>query len=290
MALLTLDFESQFMGSNQNVNIILPDKPRELTPAQFYGKQRKYKVLWLLHGTFGGYSDWIRKSNIETYACEKNMIVVMAGIGNADYVNWNGFTLGLDSEKYFTEELMPLVYNWFPASDARQDNFIAGLSMGGEGTLKFALKYPELFEAAAVMSYIPEEMDSHRKEFQELFDKLPEDVYHNSADVLHSLQRQYNVMHNCGSVDAYLKSDYNLWRILKECDHSKLPRLLFACGTDDVLFADKIDAFKEYLKQIHLNVEWTLGKGNHEWRVWERDIQIALDFFDPTEDKQGNVF
>lgn len=290
MALITLDFESQYMGSNQNVNIIVPDKPRELTPKQFYESGKKYKVLWLLHGTFGGYSDWIRRSNIETYACEKNLIVVMAGIGNADYENWNNFTLGLDSESYFIKELMPLVYNWLPASSAREDNYIAGLSMGGKGTLKFALKYPELFDAAAVLSYIPSEMDSHAEEYQELFDRSPEEIYHNTNDVMHSMQRQYNVMHNCGSVENYLNSDYNAWRILKQCDHSKLPRLLFACGTDDVLFASQIEPFKQYLKEIGLDVEWTLGPGNHEWRVWERDIQIAIDFFGLNEDKQGNAF
>ena len=45
MALLTLDFESEYMGSNQNVNIIMPDKPRDISCQQFYGNKKKYKVL-----------------------------------------------------------------------------------------------------------------------------------------------------------------------------------------------------------------------------------------------------
>ncbi len=68
MALVHINFESEFLATNTDVNIILPDKPREKTPAQFYGSGAKYKVLWLLHGTFGDYTDWIRKSNIELYA------------------------------------------------------------------------------------------------------------------------------------------------------------------------------------------------------------------------------
>lgn len=36
MALITLDFESEYMGSNQNVNIIMPDKSREISCQQFY--------------------------------------------------------------------------------------------------------------------------------------------------------------------------------------------------------------------------------------------------------------
>ncbi len=290
MALLTLDFESKYMGSNQNVNIILPDKPRDITCKDFYGNKEKYKVLWLLHGTFGGYSDWIRKSNIETYACERNLVVVMPGIGNADYENWPTFTLGLNAEKYITEELMPLVYNWLPCSNQREDNFIAGLSMGGKGTLHLAIKYPHLFSKVAVLSYLPSDMEGDKKDLQELYEKSLDEVISNE-DVMHSKQRLYNCMHNMGSVDAYLNSYYNLRRKLKESDLKQLPEFLYACGTDDVIFKDEIKPFQSFLKEIGLEAKWTLGPGNHEWRVWERDIQIALDFFDDsTQDVKGNAF
>lgn len=56
---------------------------------------------------------------------------------------------------YLTEELMPLIYGWFPASDRREDNFIAGLSMGGRGAIKYTVNHPELFAAAAVLSAVP---------------------------------------------------------------------------------------------------------------------------------------
>ena len=77
MSLIHYNFESQYLNNNTDVNIILPDKPRDKTPEEFYGSGKKYKVLWLLHGTFGDYTDWIRKSNIELYACERDLIVVM---------------------------------------------------------------------------------------------------------------------------------------------------------------------------------------------------------------------
>ena len=53
MSLIHYNFESQYLNNNTDVNIILPDKPRDKTPEQFYGSGKKYKVLWLLHGTFG---------------------------------------------------------------------------------------------------------------------------------------------------------------------------------------------------------------------------------------------
>ena len=143
MALVQMNFESRYLNNNHEISIILPDMPRDKTPAEFYGSGRKYKVLWLLHGTFGDHSDWIRKSNIELYACEKDLIVVMPSGLNANYANWEHFSIGYNMYDYLTEELMPLIYNWFPASDKREDNFIAGLSMGGSGTLVYALNHPE---------------------------------------------------------------------------------------------------------------------------------------------------
>jgi putative tributyrin esterase len=290
MALLTLDFESQYLGFNTNVNIIVPDKPRELTPEQFYGNGEKYRVLWLLHGTFGGYSDWIRKSNIELYACEHNLIVVMPGIGNTDYSAWDSFTLGYDSDQYIVKELMPLVYNWLPASSKREDNYVAGLSMGGEGALHFALKYSQLFEAAAILSYIPFDYRSEREQLDELFDKKPEDVYGNKTDVMHSEQRQYNILHKYPSVDAFLASEENLYEVMDRTDTSNMPRLFFACGTDDPLFADSIESYRNHLKEENIPAVFSTGPGSHEWRVWERDIQKALDFFGFNKENKGNAF
>lgn len=133
MALVHLNFSSKALGGNTDVNILLPDLPRGQSPAEFYASGKKYPVLWLLHGTYGDYTDWLRKSNVELYACEKELIVVMPSALNTDYANWPGFGLGYQAADYLTEELMPLVYGWLPASPKREDNFIAGLSMGGRG-------------------------------------------------------------------------------------------------------------------------------------------------------------
>ena len=152
MSILTYNFESEYLKNNHEVTVILPDKPRALTPEEFYRSGRKYKVLWLLHGTFGDHTDWVRKTNIEMYATERNLVVVMPSALNSNYSNWDKFMMGYDMFDYLTEELMPLIYGWLPVSDKREDNFIAGLSMGGRGTIKFAVNHPDKFAAAAVLS------------------------------------------------------------------------------------------------------------------------------------------
>ena len=90
---------------------------------------KKYPVLWLLHGTFGDYTDWWRKSSIERYATARDLIVVMPSGLNSNYLNWPGFGTGYRAWDYHFDELMPLVHNWYPASSKREDNYIAGLSM-----------------------------------------------------------------------------------------------------------------------------------------------------------------
>ncbi len=102
-----------------------------MTPEQFYGSGRKYKVLWLLHGTFGDHTDWVRKTNIEMYAVERNLAVVMPSALNSNYSNWNNTMLGFNMYDFLTEELMPLIYGWLPVSDKREDNFIAGSAWVG---------------------------------------------------------------------------------------------------------------------------------------------------------------
>lgn len=290
MALVHLDFESQYCAFNQDVYIILPDRPRRIDAASFYSSGKKYKVLWLLHGTFGGYSDWIRKSNIETYACEHDLIVVMPGVMNSDYEPWNNLANGYDSCKYIIDELMPLVHNWFPASDKREDNFIAGLSMGGGGTIKLALAYPEKFAAAASLSSAPWFYDDRKEELEEIFAKDRKYYLESDDEQTRRNLRLYNQMHRYDSVEEFLDSPSNTSRTLdRMADDPRLPRLFFSIGTEDPGY-ERFEKFRRHAEEIGLKVEFHTGPGVHEWRVWERDIQLALKFFGIDGDIKGNLF
>lgn len=267
MSVLNMNFESQYLKSNHEISIILPNKPQHVPAKEYYNAPRKYKVLWLLHGTFGDHSDWLRKTNIELYACEKDLIVVMPSALNSNYSNWSSSMLGFDMYDYLTEELMPMVYNWFPASDKREDNFIAGLSMGGRGTIKYAVNHPEKFSAAAVLSAAPVNLN-HLTE---------EDLLQDNP----MSQRLRGMVINAGGLDAFIHSNENVWTIMDSlADSGKLPRLLFACGTEDTLIYDSLKIFKDHAQEIGLEAEfWTLDGYGHEWRFWDLAIQYALEFF-----------
>ena len=263
MSLNIINFESQYLHGNTTVSIILPDKPADLAPKNFYQNSKKYKVLWLLHGTCGDHSDWVRKTNIELYACEKDLVVVMPSSLNSDYSNWDGFMLGYSMFDYLTEELMPLIYGWFPVSDRREDNFIAGLSMGGHSAVKCAINHPEKFAAVADLSGPVKDL---RAIYAQPFDSLP--------------RRLINRANNGGGVEAYLNSYENSWEKLAALvGKNVLPRLYFASGTKDYMY-DHYLQFKKYAGEIGLDATFEeIEDYQHEWRFWDITIQHALAFF-----------
>lgn len=136
MAVLTWSFESRFLRGTTDVTVILPGVPRTRTPAEHCADLAPCTVLWLLHGTFGDHSDRLRKTNIEVYAEERGLAVVMPSAQNSNYANWPNHWLGYHAWDSLTDELMPMVTATLPVSRAREDNFVAGLSMGGRGALK----------------------------------------------------------------------------------------------------------------------------------------------------------
>ncbi len=274
MALVHLNFQSQYLGNNTDVNILLPDRDMQKSAAHFYGSGEAYKVLWLLHGTFGDYTDWLRKSNIELYASERNLMVVMPSGANSNYVNWPGFATGYHAWDYLTGELMPLVQGWFPASAKREDNFIAGLSMGGNGAMQYAAGHPELFAGAASLSNAPTDLSQM---------KTPQYDGKAEAGAAALFQKRVeNLVENFGGLEGYVNSPINVWdRLPALLKAGTLPKLYFCCGEADQLIWEKYQTFKAYAQRIGLPARFEEEAGySHEWRFWDKYIERALDFFE----------
>jgi len=279
VSVITWTLESQHLVGSTTVTVLLPDRPREEAPRDYYAAGQEFKVVWLLHGTFGDHLDWLRRTNIDLYAAEKGVAVVMPSALNSNYSNWPDFSLGYDMFSFVTEELMPLVHGWLPVSNRREDNFIAGLSMGGRGTIKFATSRPELFAAAAALSASPVEYDR----------VLTEDLLANGTGMF--AERMRGMVANAGGLDTFLNSDENVWRSLDEkAAAGVLPRLFFACGTEDALVAPELRAFETHASQLGLDAEFWFAPGyRHEWRFWDLAIQRALEFFG-LENNPSNPF
>jgi len=268
MSILHYGFESEYLAGATTVDVVLPDRPHGMTPNEFYRSGKKFKVLWLLHGTSGDSTDWLRRTNIELYAEELGIAVVMPSALNSNYSNWKDFMLGYRMYDYLTEELMPLVYGWLPVSERREDNFIAGLSMGGRGAIKYAVNHPEKFAAAAVLSATPMDLNEMRPGHPCILLDLDN-------------ARIKTTLLNAGGLDAYLRSEENVWAILdQKAATGELPRLFFACGEDDAMIYPQFCAFREHAQALGLDAEFFSAPGyRHEWRFWDLGIRKALGCF-----------
>ena len=260
MAYLSLHMDSEYLGAHTNIIVILPDRPQGQTIQQFYSG-RKYKVLWLLHGGHGDATEWLRKTKIELYASEHDLMVVCPSAQSSFYQNWPGFGPGYFMQDFFFRELMPAVRAWLPASDRKEDNFIAGLSMGGVGTLTFLSLHPELFSAAAIMSGTP--FDLRRTE----------------GGTPNMVAVYRNLAANFGGREKMFEAGANLWEEFIKNDPDCMPRLYFSCGKNDIGYQNYLE-YIALLKSRGFRFEHDESSDyGHEWQEWDYQIEKAIRFF-----------
>ena len=130
------------------VNVIIPDKPK--SEKKSGPRFESYKTLYLLHGLSDDHTIWMRRTSIERYAIEHGIAVVMPA-GNRSWYSDTAY-----GAKYFTfvaEELPEICRSYFKGmSDKREDNMVAGLSMGGGHSMNISRLYPKTFDYVALFS------------------------------------------------------------------------------------------------------------------------------------------
>ena len=254
MALLHVNFHSDVLGMAMQADVILPQKNHSLIGMQTH-ESETYKTLWLLHGLSDDNTIWQRRTSIERYASEKGIAVVMV---NADRSWYCDMKYGGKYFTYLTEELPKICRNFFRGMSARrEDNLIAGLSMGGYGALKCALTYPERYAAAASLSGavdIAAYVDGKAEENEPYW---------------------YSIL---GDFDKVRGSKNDLFALADKCKSVETkPRLFMWCGTEDYLLASN-RRLKAHLDSLGIENTYSESEGNHSWGWWDLHIQRALDF------------
>lgn len=146
-----LELYSRAMGRAVHVNVMLP-------VGYDPSGARRYPVLYLLHGSLGGYMDWYADGDVEQLIGHRQLIVVMPDGGyDGSYSDWYGLLTGQSGpvpawETFHTEELVPYIDSHYGTLADRGDRFIAGLSAGGGGAVHYAADNPGLFSAAGSFS------------------------------------------------------------------------------------------------------------------------------------------
>ncbi len=271
MALLQANFMSRSLMRTVPVNIILP-VDKLAFPGTAHREATSYKTLYLLHGIFGNYMDWVSGTNIQRWAEEKDLAVVMPSGDNMFYVDQRE-SLNLYGE-FIGKELVELTRKAFPLSHRREDTFIAGLSMGGYGAMRNGLKYHETFGYIAGLSAaMPVEG------LEERTNDTPVDI--NRRDFAESI---------FGDLRKVKDSDMNpKWLVerLRE-QGAELPKMYLACGTGDSLLEPGRE-MRDYLRQAGMDVTYEEGPGGHEWDFWNRYIKKVLDWLPLQEEAEAGI-
>lgn len=257
MALIHCDFRSEVLGLSTSMCVILPDPPRSEggRPASWDG--HRHPTLYLLHGLSDDHTIWQRRTSIERYVAPLDLAVVMPAVHRSFYTD---MAQGHRYWTFISEELPALARGYFPLSDAREDNFVAGLSMGGYGAFKLALSHPDRFKAAASLS--------GALDMASLADRDEVD-----EESLREFERIF------GNLDGLRGSDNDLLHLARKMvttDGAK-PRLYQWCGTEDFLYESNL-RFKEVAESLGLDLTHEEGPGVHEWAYWDQQIQRVLDW------------
>ena len=250
MAFAELKIFSELLGMSTSVNVIIPERSTKGeigTEGRTYSG--KYRCLYLLHGLSDDESIWMRRTSIERYASKYGIAVVMPRGDRSFYTDIAG------GEKYFTyvaNELPKKICELFPVSDRREDNVIGGLSMGGYGAIKAALRKAERFSRAIALSPVAD--------IRAFYDSAPE-----------ILGRVFGRKSNISAYDDLFELASAL------TDKERRPSIFMAVGRSDFLYSD-IARLKEHLEKLEYCLEYREGDGSHNWDFWDEYIKNALDW------------
>ena len=160
---LTLaEYTSTTVGTTRRLNIYTP-------PG--YTKDKKYPVLYLLHGIGGDETEWQRFATVDVLADNliqagklRDVIIVMPN-GRAqknDKAEGNVFAAAPSFavfEKDLLTDVIPFIEKTYSILPGRENRAIAGLSMGGGQTLNFGLGNADKFGAIGAFSSAPNTLD-----------------------------------------------------------------------------------------------------------------------------------
>ena len=263
MSLFQCSFYSHTLRTITKVNVCLPEyssgQIAGMTLEECYAPKGPYPVLYLLHGMNGDETVWLRRTNVERYADQAGIALVLP-YGENNY--YTDMAHGLKWFTYLTQELPLFIRSHFPVSTRREDTFIAGLSMGGYGACKAALRYPERYAAFASLS--------------------------GALDVEAIAEKSTGIPYWEGLADCIFPADraiggsdedvYALTRRLAASGKRK-PAAYLCCGTEDLLCMPMNRKLCEEMERCGYPYTWEEGLGGHVWDFWETYIRKALDFF-----------
>lgn len=248
MAFIDLKIYSESLGMQTNVYVVIPQASTNgeigVERAKTAGK---YKCLYLLHGLSDDHSIWMRRTSIERYATEYGICVIMPCGGTSFYTDMK---YGKKYYTYIAKELPCIIGQFFNVSDKREDNYIAGLSMGGYGALKIGMRECGRFCKAAGLSSVAD-IEAVKEDFS------------------------YALIPVFGDELVIPKEENLFWLAQQTVVNPNRPSIYMGVGTEDFLYQDN-QRLKSQLEQLDYDFTYRESEGIHSWAFWDEYIQYVL--------------
>jgi len=250
LAWIDCHFYSEVLGLSTSMYVILPQQTESQIGMKTNSFDDKHPTLYLLHGLSDDHTIWLRRTSIERYVAPLGLAVVMPNVHRSFYTD---MAIGYRYWTFISEELPHIARSFFPLSEKREHNFVAGLSMGGYGAFKLALRCPERFAAAASLS--------------------------GALDMASRLDVREEMKLIFGGKEQFIRSDNDLFYLAEKLVTSDLPRPLLyqCCGTEDFLY-DHNTRFRDHCRKLGLPLTYEEEPGTHEWGYWDLKIRRVLEW------------
>lgn len=247
-----------------------------LLPPDYENSGLFYPVLYLLHGLFGRFDDWLERTALTEYAADYQLIIVMPEGGDGWYSD--SATVEADKyESYLSHELIPEIDKLYRTIRDRRGRAIAGLSMGGYGAFKLGVKEPEMFALVASTSGA---FDPAKRS-----DETPGFDWENLRP---------SILQAFGATSSQVRADNDLHRMIEELPADKitaLPYFYFDCGTEDGFLSTNRD-LAGIFSERNIAHQFQEIDGGHDWEYWGQRLRtflsLASERLAPAEVMRGN--
>ena len=275
--LQTVSFHSPAVGRQMKFDIVLP--------ADYGTSDKRYPVLYLLHGFMQNYTVWGRNLGAAFYARELgDVIVVMPDGGNTWYINWAESATGQKNnwEDHIINDVINYVDSNYRTEARREGRAIAGLSMGGYGALMLALRHPDKFVSVASTSGA---LSHARDRAEDIAAGRPMPLPRSTSES-EELARADEFISAIIDIPGFSRQDdrnpagtdfltveqaqsYDPFQILFNVPKHQLPHIYLDAGMEDGLIGDALE-FMQILLINDVPFEYMQARGRHNSEYWRR--------------------
>jgi enterochelin esterase-like enzyme len=234
-------------------------------PPDYEISQRSYPVLYLLHGSGDDQTGWVQFGEVLHIADKAirdgiatPMIIIMPDANTGQRGYYNDIKGKWRYEDFFFEEFIPYVEKQFRIKSDKRFRAVSGLSMGGGGTLIYALHHPEMFSSACPLSAsvgstnLESAKENYRQRFGSDLTEQEMEIYFNKYNAL-------SIVENLPETEV------------------KAVRWFIDCGDDDFLYEGN-SLLHIALKKKGVPHEFRIRDGAHTWTYWRASLPEVLSF------------